>query len=75
MDWTPVLDFFVTLAPWVVNLFMGLGGLVVIGTFVDSVIPDEKDKGFMKKAFALPIVGDLLNGLARFSPFNIKEWF
>jgi len=73
MDWAPVLDFFVTLAPWVSTVFMGLGGVVVVGTCVDSVIPDEKDGGFMKKAFALPIVGDLLNRLARFSPFNIKD--
>ena len=73
MDWTPVLDFFNTLAPWVNYVFMGLGSIVVVGTFVDSVIPDEKDKGFMKKAFALPIIGDLLRGLSKFSPFNIKE--
>jgi len=73
MDWTTVLDFLVTLAPWVSTAFMGLGGLVVVGTFVDSLVPDEKDHGFMKKAFALPIVGDLLHGLSRFSPFNIKE--
>jgi len=73
MDWAPVLDFFTTLAPWVSNAFMGLGGVVVIGTFIDSVIPDEKDKGFMKKAFAIPVVGELLHGLAKFSPFNVKE--
>jgi len=73
MDWTPVLEFFNTLAPWVNYVLIGLGGVVVIGTFVDSVIPDEKDGGFMKKAFALPIVGDLLRGLAKFSPFNVKE--
>lgn len=73
MDWTPVLDFFNTLAPWVNYVFMGLGGIVVVGTFVDSVVPDEKDKGFMKKAFALPIIGDLLKGLSKFSPFNVKE--
>ena len=73
MDWTPVLDFFNTLGPTVNYVFMGLGGIVVIGTFIDSVIPDEKDGGFMKKAFALPIVGDLLKGLAKFSPFNVKD--
>jgi len=73
MDWTPVLEFFNTLAPWVNNVFMGLGAVVIIGTFVDSVVPDEKDKGFMKKAFAIPVVGDLLKGLAKFSPFNVKE--
>ena len=73
MDWQPVLDFFNTLGPSVHYVFMGLGGIVVIGTFVDSVIPDEKDGGFMTKAFAIPVVGDLLKGLAKFSPFNIKE--
>ena len=73
MDWTPVFDFFTTLAPWVQYLFMGLGSLVVAGTFIDSVIPDETDKGFMTKAFAIPIIGDVLRGMAKFSPFNVKE--
>ena len=73
MDWTPVLEFFNTLAPWVNYVFIGLGAAVVVGTFVDSIIPDEKDQGFMKKAFAIPIIGDLLKGLAKFSPFNVKE--
>ena len=73
MDWAPVLDFFNTLAPWVNPAFMGLGGFVVIGTFVDSVIPDEKDHGFMKKAYAIPVLGELLKGLAKFSPFNVKD--
>jgi len=73
MDWTPVLEFFNSVTPWANHVLVGLGGVVVVGTFIDSVIPDEKDGGFMKKAFALPIVGELLKGLAKFSPFNIKE--
>jgi len=72
MDWKPILDFLVTLAPWVQYLFMSLGGLVIIGTFVDSIIPDEKDYAFMTKAYALPVIGDVLRAIAKFSPFYIK---
>ena len=44
MDWTPVLDFLNTLAPWIKYIFMALGTIVVVGTGVDSMIPDEKDR-------------------------------
>ncbi len=73
MDWTPVFDFLISLAPWVSYVFIALGSLVVVGTAVDSIIPDEKDKGFMKKILDIPILGDLLKALTRFSPFNIKQ--
>lgn len=73
MDWTPVLDFLNTLAPWVSYIFMGLGAAVVVGTVVDNLIPDEKDKGFMKKIMAIPVLGSLLEALKRFSPFNTKD--
>jgi len=73
MDWTPVLDFLLTLTPWMGYLFMALGALVTIGIMVDSMIDDEKDKGFMKKILAIPLLGDILKGLKRFSPFNTKE--
>ncbi len=41
MDWTPVLEFLMTLAPWVSYVMMGLGALVVIATAVDAIIPVE----------------------------------
>lgn len=72
MDWTPVFDFLLTLSPVVGYVFMGLGALVTVGIFVDSVVDDEKDKGFMKKIMAMPILGDILVGIKRFSPFNVK---
>ena len=73
MDWTPVLTFLLTLAPWVSTAFMILGALVVIGITVDTLIPDEKDHGFMKKLMATPILGEFLEALKRFSPFNTKD--
>jgi len=73
MEWTPVLEFLMTLAPWVSYLFIGLGALVVVGTVIDNLIPDEKDHGFMKKLLATPILGDVLRALKKFSPFNSKE--
>ena len=73
MDWMPVLEFLNTLAPWVQYVLIALGTITVIGTGVDAVVPDEKDKGFMKKLFATPVLGDLLKALAKFSPFNVKE--
>ena len=73
LDWTPILTWFQGLAPWVNYILMGLGTLTTVGTFVDSVIPDEKDHGFMKKLLALPIIGSLLQALAKFSPFNYKQ--
>lgn len=73
MDWTPVFDFFISLAPWVKYLFLGLGAAVVIGTTVDTLIPDETDKGFMKKIMAIPVLGSLLEALKKFSPFNTKN--
>ena len=73
MDWTPVIDFLNTLAPWVQYIIMGLGAIVVIGTFIDSVIPDEKDHGFMKKIMDIPVLGDLLKTLKKFSPFNTQN--
>lgn len=73
MDWSPVLEFLKTLAPWVQYVFIALGSLVVIGTGVDAIVPDEKDHGFMTKLFAIPVVGDLLKALSKFSPFNVRE--
>ena len=68
-----VLLYLSNIAPWVEYLFIALGTLTVIGTAIDQLIPDEKDNGFMKKIMAVPILGDFLEVLKRFSPFNIKE--
>jgi hypothetical protein len=73
MDFTPIMAYLQGLAPWVSYLLMGLGSLVIIGTVVDAMIPDEKDGGFMKKALGLPILGGLLEHLKRYSPLNVKE--
>jgi len=73
MDWTPVIDFLNTLAPWVQYVFMGLGSIVIIGTIIDNLIPDDKDKGFMKKIMEIPVLGSLLEAFKRFSPFNFKD--
>jgi len=75
MDWAPILAYLQGIVPWASTVLMGLGAIVVIGTVIDSVIPDEKDGGFMKKAFALPLVGTLLLALKKFSPLNVKEEF
>lgn len=72
MDISFILDYIVSLAPWASNAFMALGALVVIGTAVDSIIPDEKDGGFMTKLMAIPVLGSLLAAVKRFSPFNVK---
>jgi amino acid permease len=73
MEWSAILDYAKTLAPWVQYVFVGLGSLVVIGTAVDSVIPDEKDGGFMKKVMAIPVLGSFLQAVAKFSPFNVRQ--
>ena len=73
MDWAPIFDWIMGMAPWAGYALAFLGGLVVFGTFVDQIIPDEKDGGFMKKLFSIPILGSFLEAVARFSPFNVKE--
>lgn len=54
-------------------VLMGLGSAVVIGTAIDKSIDDKFDKGFMKKAMNIPVVGLFLKVLSRFSPLNFKE--
>jgi hypothetical protein len=73
MDWSVVVTFLSSLAPWVKYIFIGIGAAVVIGTAVDSMIDDKVDGGFMKKVLAVPVLGDFLSFLTRFSPFNIKQ--
>ena len=72
MDWTPIVDFLMSLAPCVKYIILSLGSIVVVGTSIDAMIPDEKDKGFMKKIMNIPVLGDLLKTLAKFSPFNTR---
>ena len=73
MEFGPILDYLATLTPWAIYVLTGLGALVIIGTAVDSIVPDEQDHGFMKKIMAIPVLGSLLEALKRFSPFNIKD--
>jgi len=73
MDWTPIVEFLMSLGPWVSYVFMGLGAFVVLGSFIDGMVPDEKDGGWMKKILAVPILGDFLKFIKKFSPFNVKE--
>ena len=72
MDWTPVFDFLLGLAPWVQYVLIGLGSVVVIGTAIDAAVDDTVDHGFMKKVMAIPVLGSFLEALKRFSPFNVK---
>lgn len=52
------------------TVLVWLGGLVVVGTIVDKIVPDTYDKGFMSKLYNMPILGSLLKALVRFSPFS-----
>lgn len=71
MDWSIILSYVATLGSWVPNLLMILGTIVVIGTGIDKM---TKDKGaFAAKVLAVPILGSLLSGLSKFSPFNYNE--
>ena len=73
MDFSAILNYLATLAPWAPMVLTILGGLVVLAIVVDGIIPDEKDHGFSKKLLALPIIGPLLNALKAFSPFNTRN--
>lgn len=73
MDFDSVLLMLAALGPAVKWSLVVLGSFVVIGTGIDSVIPDEKDGGFMKKLYAVPLLGLLLKAMAKFSPFNVRE--
>jgi hypothetical protein len=73
MDINFVLDYALTLAPWVANVFAVLGALTVVGTTVDALVDDSKDGGFMKKILAIPVLGSVLNAMKKFSPFNTKD--
>lgn len=65
-----ILDWFKTAWNWSPVVLMWLGGLVVAGTIIDKIVPDQYDKGFMSKLYNLPVIGLLLKSLVRFSPFS-----
>ena len=70
MDWSVILTFLVGLAPWVKTVLIILGAIVVVGSVIDKL---SGDKGsFVAKIMAIPVLGDLLTGLAKFSPFNVS---
>lgn len=73
MDFQPIFNWLIGLAPWVSYVFIALGTLVVLGIGIDKMIPDEKDKGFMKYVLKIPVLGKLLEAIAKFSPFNVRE--
>ena len=73
MDFTPVLDFLNTLAPWVHYLLVILGSITVVGTAIDKTLPDNIDHGFMGKLMAVPYLGDFLKAVSKFSPFNYRS--
>ena len=69
MDFTPVFTFLQGLAPWVHVVLQVLGAIVVIGTFIDGL---TSDKGAMAaKILGLPLIGQILSQLTKFSPFNV----
>lgn len=63
---------FPTVAAILSTVLVVLGSLTVLGTVVDSLIPDEKDGGFMTKILAIAVLGPFLTWTTKFSPFNIK---
>ncbi len=65
-----VLDWFNGAWTYAPVVLAWLGGLVVVGTIIDKIVPDEYDKGFMSKIYNMPIIGLLLKALVRFSPFS-----
>jgi len=68
MDWLPVIQWLQSMAPWVQYLIMGLGFMVVLGTFIDNLTTDKG--AFMTKVMNIPVLGTFLDALAKFSPFN-----
>ena len=69
VEYDAIVNFIVSLWAPAQYVFVVLGGLVVIGTCVDKLVPDQYDKGFMSKIFAIPYAGAFLKHIAKFSPF------
>lgn len=76
MDFDSILNtvfgLFPNVAGWMATVLVILGSLVVVGTVIDSLIPDEKDGGFMAKILAIAVLGPFLTWTTKFSPFNVK---
>jgi hypothetical protein len=70
MNFEELLVFLVAQFPILNMIFMILGSLVIIGTVVDALSPKIE---FMEKILAIPVLGDVLKALKRFSPFNVKD--
>jgi len=56
------------LGTWFSTLLVILGSIVVIGTFIDEILPDHG--ATVAKILAIPILGTILNALIKFSPLN-----
>jgi len=72
-DWSAILDWLVLQAPVAGTVLMILGGLVVVGTLYVRLTPNLEDDAFLAKLEAMPILGDILKVIVRFSPFQRKE--
>ena len=68
-----LLDLVAPLSPVIGTILAILGAIVVLAVVVDGLIPDEKDGGFSKKLFEIPILGVFLKALVKFSPINYKR--
>ena len=62
------LDWFNKSFSWGSIVLSVLGGLTVIGTIIDKIVPDKYDGGFMSKIYNKPIIGLFLKSFVRFSP-------
>jgi hypothetical protein len=66
MDWTPIFGFLTGLGGVAYWILFALGLLTFLGTIIDNAIDDEKDHGFMKKAYELPVIGTFLKACKAF---------
>ncbi len=73
MEFETIVNFIINLWPMAEYIFIGLGALVVVGTTIETIVPDKYDKGFMKKIMSVPVLGEFLNFISKFSPFNSKH--
>lgn len=54
-------------------VLMGLGTLVVLAYAYVKVTPSQDDDAWFAKLEAMPVLGDLLKFLMKFSPVSRKE--
>ena len=71
--YTQVITFLSTKFAWFPTLLAWLGGIVVVATIVDRIVPDKYDFGFMSKVVNIPVIGHLVLLLIKFSPFNFTS--